>query len=137
MSRRPVVEWPQVRCPTCGALAGNPCLTGGGNVASKPHRPRTAERVDAPPRKKALVPTSVRLAVRRRSGGWCELVDDNGVRCREYATQQHHLRRRSQGGLDTKENLLDLCAVHHGWVHSHPQAAADAGYLVLRPELGT
>lgn len=44
----------------------------------------------------------------------------------------HHIQRRSQGGPDTAENLVTLCAAHHGWVHANPQRASTLGLLRLR-----
>ncbi len=41
----------------------------------------------------------------------------------------HHMRRRSQGGPDTMNNLVTLCAGHHGWVHDHPAFARMIGLL--------
>lgn len=44
----------------------------------------------------------------------------------------HHIRRRSQGGTDHEDNLVTLCAAHHGWVHANPERAASLGLLRLR-----
>lgn len=51
------------------------------------------------------IPVSVRKVVEARSGGVCEACG------RRRATEKHHRKHRSQGGLHTPENLLDLC----GW----------------------
>jgi 5-methylcytosine-specific restriction endonuclease McrA len=68
--------------------------------------------------------THVVQAVKRRSRGRCE-------RCGTApATQLHHRRLRSQGGRNTLENLVDLCAPCHNasadaihanvdWAHRH------------------
>lgn len=37
---------------------------------------------------------------------------------------------RSQGGLGTFENGLDVCANCHSYIHEHPQEAYEQGWLV-------
>lgn len=41
----------------------------------------------------------------------------------------HHIKRRSQGGLDTLDNLVSLCRAHHDWVHQHISEAIELGFL--------
>ena len=41
----------------------------------------------------------------------------------------HHVKRRSQGGQDTVENLISLCRAHHDWVHAHPDESYQLGFL--------
>ena len=41
----------------------------------------------------------------------------------------HHIKRRSQGGLDTLDNLISLCRGHHSWVHEHPEESYELGFL--------
>jgi hypothetical protein len=41
----------------------------------------------------------------------------------------HHVKRRSQGGEDTAENLIVLCRAHHDWVHAHPDRSVSLGLL--------
>lgn len=41
----------------------------------------------------------------------------------------HHVKRRSQGGEDTLDNLISLCRAHHDWVHTHVVAAIELGLL--------
>jgi 5-methylcytosine-specific restriction endonuclease McrA len=41
----------------------------------------------------------------------------------------HHVLRRSQGGLDTLDNLVTLCRACHSWVHEHPAASIERGLL--------
>lgn len=43
----------------------------------------------------------------------------------------HHLRRRSQGGLDSADNLIAVCRAHHDWIHEHPMIASTLGLLIL------
>jgi hypothetical protein len=46
------------------------------------------------------------------------------------ASEVHHRKRRSQGGLDTAANLIALCFVCHGDAHANPQWAFDVGLMV-------
>lgn len=55
---------------------------------------------------------AAKRAVRKRSGGWCE-VDG----CDRKADDYHHLKRRSRGGEHTAENLVHWCRVHHDREH--------------------
>lgn len=71
-------------------------------------------------KRRADTPTDDVLdAVRRRSGGKCEI-------CRTAtATQFHHRKPRSAGGKHTVENLLHVCGFGntsgcHGRAHSDP-----------------
>ena len=48
----------------------------------------------------------------------------------EQATHAHHRRLRSQGGADTKANLLPLCHACHGFVHENPAYSMALGYIV-------
>lgn len=41
----------------------------------------------------------------------------------------HHIKMRSQGGLDTLDNLISLCRAHHSWVHEHPEESYELGFL--------
>lgn len=43
----------------------------------------------------------------------------------------HHLRKASQGGAYTADNLVTLCAHHNDWVEVHPTVAHAIG-LVIR-----
>jgi hypothetical protein len=65
-----------------------------------------------------------RKAVKARSNGRCELGPDHP------ATDMHHRRNRSQGGLWTPENLLHICRGHHQHITTHPQAAIEQGWTV-------
>jgi len=67
---------------------------------------------------------------RRLAGGWCEGATPGcpmlGAHKGHHA---HHVRRRSQGGGHTVDNLRWLCWSAHDWVHDHPQEAACRGLL--------
>lgn len=77
------------------------------------------------------LPPEVRLAVRRRSGGFCEALTP---RCRGLADHgPHHRRMRSQGGSHDPENLLDVCDPCHRYIHHHTAESYEAGWL-LRTE---
>ncbi len=62
-----------------------------------------------------------------RSNGVCEAMIV-GV-CTYRAREVHHVLRRSQGGTDHPDNLVDLCPDCHRWVHANPAAAYEAGLL--------
>lgn len=82
------------------------------------HSPRRSERFDA---------RAVYEAVTRRSRGICEL-------CRDApATEMHHRRMRSAGGLDLSDNILHLCYwCHHEAIHANPDWAYRHGLLLRR-----
>lgn len=65
----------------------------------------------------------------RAAGGRCQVGAEG---CTAVATQAHHRRYRSQGGEDTPENLLPVCAACHQWIHDHPKASARHGFTVRR-----
>ena len=66
-------------------------------------------------------------SVTRRSRGICEL-------CRDApASEFHHRRMRSAGGLDIFDNLIHLCrACHHDTVHANPDWSYRHGLLLRR-----
>lgn len=81
---------------------------------------------------------TVRALVLARDGGctftrWGTIADDFAEvappRCCAGGLHAHHIRRRSQGGPHTMDNLTTLCAAHHGWVHDHPALARLLGLL--------
>ena len=49
--------------------------------------------------------------------------------CRNEASQTHHVKRRSQGGGDTPENLLAVCPKFHEMIHARPAWARENGWL--------
>lgn len=82
----------------------------------------------------------VRLEVFERDGGCMfttyakghELPDGAGW-CRGPLTP-HHIRKASQGGAYTPENLTTLCAFHNGWVEDFPDLAHRMGLVLRRGE---
>lgn len=75
------------------------------------------------------VPAAVYLAVTRRDGGCVAQRLIPQVSC-FGRIDPHHIRRRSQGGLDTPENLVSLCRSHHSWVHEHISESLTLGLLL-------
>jgi len=66
------------------------------------------------------------LARRRRATSIYQQVDARDeLTCRAcvgwcgHRRQQHHIRMRSLGGLETVENLVTLCQFHHDEIHAH------------------
>lgn len=49
--------------------------------------------------------------------------------CTGRAQHHHHIVRRSQGGKDSKDNLLPVCWVCHAWIHRNPAVSFDMGWL--------
>jgi hypothetical protein len=88
----------------------------------KPLRARSERRIAYEAELDALTP-----ALCARSGGRCEI-------CRDVeATERHHRLRRSQGGLNSLENLLHLCRYCHGVVHRYPGLSYERGWLFRKP----
>jgi len=65
-----------------------------------------------------------RKLVYARSGGVCEACGS------ERATEWHHRKNRSQGGLWTPSNGLHLGVACHRRITVNPRDAADEGYTV-------
>jgi hypothetical protein len=66
-----------------------------------------------------------RQLVRRRSAGACEVC---GL---TQATEYQHRKNRSQGGLWTPSNALDVChSCHHTKIHGNPARAYQMGWSV-------
>lgn len=63
-----------------------------------------------------------------RSGGLCERCGVGG------GLSLHHRKKRSQGGLWTPENIVQVCGHGtvgcHGWIEHNPNAAHAEGYHV-------
>ena len=59
-------------------------------------------------------PPALRRQVLRRDGGRCRVP---GCRNATYV-DVHHLRPRSEGGMNTLENLATLCGAHHRAIHA-------------------
>jgi len=65
------------------------------------------------PRAKQAIPPARRRRVMRRDGGCCRVPG-----CRQAVfVDVHHLELRSEGGGNTLENLVTLCAAHHRATH--------------------
>lgn len=65
-----------------------------------------------------------REEIRERDAGHC-------ARCGAAdSLHVHHRWLRSQGGPDSWENQVTLCAGCHDWAHNHPGEALEQGWLV-------
>lgn len=63
-----------------------------------------------------------------RSKGRCEAKALPHV-CEGLASQFHHVKRRSQGGDNSPENLVHCCTPAHMRIHAMPDLAKAAGLL--------
>ena len=79
-------------------------------------------------KKKREIPEDVRMAVVQRDRGCVGRRLIPNVECWS-GFDLHHVKRRSQGGEDTIENLVCLCRPHHSWVHSNVGKAKELGLL--------
>ena len=61
-----------------------------------------------------------------RSNRACEMCD------RARATEAHHRKNRSQGGLWSPDNLLHICAACHRHIGMNPAASREQGWAVGR-----
>ena len=68
-----------------------------------------------------------------RSQGMCEARI--AAVCTGRYEHAHHIRRRSQGGSDTAENLLACCEECHARIHANPTEAQALGLLSTGPLL--
>lgn len=71
--------------------------------------------------------TTARLEVMTRANGACEA---RTVACGGRGVHAHHRRLRSQGGSDDAGNLLWVCATCHTWIHGHPAASYERGWML-------
>lgn len=134
-----------VRCPTCGAGAGERCVSIGNRTpAHKPHRQRITaarrreERTPLPVgrrRSTRTTPSSAtRARIQARSGGRCEALGCPACPEGPHAgAELHHVIRRGQGGSHDDENLRWICSAAHCWVHANPAAARELGLLASAP----
>lgn len=132
----------EVRCPTCGRPAGEPCVSvHAGNLCRKPHRQRTnratvnreiKRAAKRQRRSRPRMPQAVVDAVLDRAAGRCEAADLWPTLTCSGRIQLHHVLRRSQGGTDIVENIKALCSTHHAAVHAWPQMSYRLGLLRAR-----
>lgn len=115
-------------CAKCGKRY--PDRYGGHAVCrteTAPGFPRLKPEKPARKRKPSEAKANRDLALRRAQGR-CEMTGTTG-RCREVATEVHHLVPRSRGGNDDPDNTLALCHPCHARIHANPQWATEMGYL--------
>lgn len=70
----------------------------------------------------------VRVELADRSGGHCEARFRSC--CTRKAEHPHHRKLKGQGGQDTLENFLHVCAACHRYIHGHVKWSLNRGYLV-------
>lgn len=70
---------------------------------------------------------TVREAIRRRSGGRCEVHSQH---CTGRATHMHHRLRRTHPESNTVENGLHVCSPCHTYLHAVGKLAYDNGWLL-------
>lgn len=88
-----------------------------------PARSRKVE-ADLPRRRK------VRAAVFERDGNVCLMVAlKPGHVCHGTPLTVHHLKKASQGGTYTEDNLVTLCAYANGFVEDYPAEARALGLV--------
>ncbi len=70
------------------------------------------------------------VVVIERSFGRCE-ANTPACPLREHeGVHRHHIKQRSAGGGHGPDNLLNVCAAAHDWIHAHPAESFEAGWLV-------
>lgn len=66
------------------------------------------------------VKSSSKHSVHHRDRGCCQYRMPNGKICGDKNwTHLHHIKPRSEGGDDTPDNLITICAAHHRMIHAH------------------
>lgn len=58
---------------------------------------------------------------------YCEAADLPNTPACQGALQDHHVKFRSRGGSNSRDNLATLCVAHHMWVHANSLDAHDVG----------
>jgi 5-methylcytosine-specific restriction endonuclease McrA len=82
-------------------------------------------RVSAKKRREAGTWAGVTAEARRLRGDRCEIrVCCTGDR----ATDGHHIRKRSRGGLNTLGNCKLACRACHDWIETHDAEAKARGW---------
>ena len=102
----------------------------------KPPKRKTPLKRGNPPKRTALKRKvkrnkpldEARVVAMQRAEMLCEAKWEN---CTRYGVHAHHKRRKSQGGADTPDNLLIVCAYCHLMIHTNPQEASERGHLVM------
>jgi DNA-directed RNA polymerase subunit RPC12/RpoP len=84
-------------------------------------------RVSAKRRARQAAYDAAREQRAHETRGRCELQVAHD--CRSRGDQAHHVQPRSRGGSDDVENLRWCCGPCHTWVHHHPTAATERGWL--------
>jgi len=82
-----------------------------------------------------LLSVDLHRALGARSGGVCEVARKG---CFGRAVDPHHRVRRQAGGRrgaarltsDQLANLLHVCRACHEWIHDHPAASREAGWML-------
>ena len=95
-------------------------------MALRTYRKLNAQSAKAKAREQIL--DEVRPLVFARDGYRCRI--GLSPECTGQAEELHHKRLRSQGGLDTPDNLIAACHYCHRWCHNHPALAREAGVIV-------
>lgn len=82
-------------------------------------------------RNKNEIPQASRDAVALRSRDRCEYTGDgkHNMRCTRIGTDLHHIEKR-RGRNHEPDNLLNLCRIHHGFIHAEPAWSYEYGYMV-------
>jgi len=90
-------------------------------VLSKPVRVRSATTIQA---------------IRKEAEHRCQYEDpDTGEVCgRSAEGEPHHIRTRGAGGSDVRENLIQLCGLHHRMVHDGKIERSDLIRIVAKRE---
>lgn len=73
------------------------------------------------------------IATLKKRTSRCEACDVHHLPdCGGRYEQTHHILPRSAGGHDSIDNALPVSAVHHRWIHEHPDLAYKLGLLKKR-----
>lgn len=109
-----------------GALPRRTRLKNRGALNRQSELARTAMK--AKPTRRDPAEEQARALVSQRSGGRCEAC---GVK---RASNWHHRKPRSAGGVWSADNGMDLCGSGstgcHGWITEHPKGAREQGWSV-------
>jgi len=82
--------------------------------------PNSSTKAPANPSpKREPIPANLLHQINLRDERRCTFIKSNEARCNQTRwIEIHHKIPVSQGGGNTLENLITLCAAHHKWVHS-------------------